>query len=157
MTRRGVIAAALLCILPVGAQAQQPTPQAFLEGIYKPYLGKNYPGQNYGQAERFFAPDLVRAMNADYAAAKRRDEVSLLNGDPFVCAQEWEIGKLTVSVSANDAPTTGTKTTGIVTFDNLGKPNRVTLDLVQTPAGWRIADIACSGDPTSLRTLYKLR
>lgn len=152
MIRRGVVAAALLCVLPVVVQAQQPTPQAFLERIYKPYLGKNYPGQNYGQADRFFAPDLVRAMNADYAAARRRGEVPLLDGDPFVCAQEWEIGKLAVSVSAN-----GAKTTGFVAFDNLGKPNRATLDLVQTPVGWRIADIACSGDPTSLRALYKLR
>ncbi len=152
MTRRGAIAAALLCILSRAAQAQQPTPQAFLEAIYKPYLDKNYRGQNYGQADRFFVPDIVRAMNADYAAAKRRGEVPLLDGDPFVCAQEWEISKLAVSVSTN-----GTKTTGIVAFDNLEKPTRVTLDLVQTPTGWRIADIACSGDPTSLRALYKLR
>ncbi|MDP1748781.1 MAG: DUF3828 domain-containing protein [Reyranella sp.] len=140
-----------------GVQAQQQTPQAFLEGIYKPYLDKSYRGQNYGQADRFFAPDLVRAMNADYTTAKRRGEVPLLDGDPFVCAQEWEIGKLAVAVSANGAQTAGAKTTGIVTFDNLGKPNRVTLDLVQTPVGWRIDDIACSGDPTSLRALYKLR
>lgn len=152
MTRRGAIAAALLCTIPVMVQAQQPTPQAFLEAIYKPYLDKNYRGQNYGQADRFFVPDLVRAMNADYADAKRRSEVPLLDGDPFVCAQEWEMGKLAVSVSAN-----GAKTTGIVAFDNLEKPTRVTLDLVQTPTGWRIADIACSGDPTSLRALYKLR
>ena len=89
---------------------------------------------------------------ADATAAARRREVPLLNGDPFVCAQDWEIGRLAVSVS-----TAGAKTTGVVTFDMMGKPRRVTLDLVQTPAGWRIADIVCSNDPTSLRALYKLR
>jgi hypothetical protein len=41
-----------------------------------------------------------------------------------------------------------------VGFENLGKQVRLTVDLIQTPAGWRIADIkAPSG---SLRALYKL-
>ncbi len=133
------------------ALAQLPSAQAFLDAIYKPYLDRNYPGQNYDDPGRFFAPDLARAMKADAAAAARRREVPLLDGDPFVCAQDWEIGRLAVSVS------TAARTTGIVTFDMLGKPRRVTLDLVQTPAGWRIADIVCSNDPTSLRALYKLR
>lgn len=137
---------------PNPALAQQLSAQAFLEAIYKPYLDRKYAGQNYDEPGGFFAPDLARAMKADATAAARRREVPLLNGDPFVCAQDWEIGKLAVSVS-----TAGTRTTGVVTFDMLGKPRRVTLDLVQTPAGWRIADAVCSSDPTSLRALYKLR
>ena len=45
--------------------------------------------------------------------------------------------------------------TATVTFANLGKPTRLLIELEQTPAGWRIADIkAPSG---SLRALYKLR
>jgi hypothetical protein len=145
-------AAGLLCVLFSGtAIAQQPSAQAFLEAIYKPYLAKNSPGQNYREADRLFAPDLARAMNADNAAAAKRGEVPLLDGDPFVCAQEWEISKLTISAS-----TAGTKTTGNVAFDTFGKPRQVTLDLVLTPTGWRIANIVCSSDPTSLRALYKL-
>lgn len=139
-------------VAPNLALAQRLSAQAFLEATYRPYLDRRYPGQNYDEPGRFFAPDLAHAMKADAAAAARRREVPLLNGDPFVCAQDWEIGKLTVSVS-----TAGTHTTGIVTFDMMGKPRRVTLDLVETPAGWRIADIVCSSDPTSLRALYKLR
>lgn len=138
--------------MPGLALAQLPSAQAFLEAIYKPYLDRNYPGQNYDEPGRFFAPDLARSMKADAAAAARRREVPLLDGDPFVCAHDWEIGKLAVSVS-----TAGSQTTGVVTSDMLGKPRRVTLDLVQTPAGWRIANIVCSNDQTSLRALYKLR
>jgi hypothetical protein len=146
------VLAALLCGLSASAAvAQQPSAQAFLEAIYKPYLAKNYGGQNYREADRLFAPDLARAMNADNAAAAKRGEVPLLDGDPFVCAQEWEVSKLTVAAS-----TAGTKTTGKVAFDMFGKPRQVTLDLVLTPAGWRIANIVCSSDPTSLRALYKL-
>ena len=146
------VLAALLCGLCTGAAvAQQPSAQAFLEAIYKPYLVKNSPGQNYREADRLFAPDLARAMNVDNAAAAKRGEVPILDGDPFVCAQEWDVSKLAVAVS-----TAGAKTTGNVTFDTFGKPRQVTLDLVLTPAGWRIANIVCSSDPTSLRALYKL-
>jgi len=147
-----MLACAGMLVAPSLASAQQPSARAFIEAIYKPYLEKAYSGQNYDEPGRFFAPDLARAMKADATAAARRREVPLLDGDPFVCAQDWEIGRLAVSVS-----TAGAKTTGVVTFDMMGKPRRVTLDLVQTPAGWRIADIVCSNDPTSLRALYKLR
>ena len=151
--RRRWAAAGLLCALFAGpAIAQQPSAQAFLEAIYQPYLAKKYPGQKYGETEHFFAPDLARAMETDYAAAARRGEVPRLDGDPFVCAQEWQVSRLTMAAS-----TAGAKTTGTVAFDNFDQPRQVTLDLVQTPAGWRIANIVCSNDPTSLRALYKLR
>ncbi|MDP1965201.1 MAG: hypothetical protein Q8K93_23710 [Reyranella sp.] len=39
-------------------------------------------------------------------------------------------------------------------FENQGKPVRLTVDLIQTPVGWRIADIAAPSG--SLRALYKL-
>ncbi len=67
---------------------------------------------------------------------------------PFLDAQDWEIKNLAISVKAD-----GPKATGEVAFDNLGKRTQITLDLVQTQAGWRIADIkAPSG---SLSDLYK--
>ncbi len=47
----------------------------------------------------------------------------------------------------------GPKATGEVSFDNLGKPTKVTIDLVQTQAGWRIADIKTPSG--SLSELYK--
>ncbi len=40
-----------------------------------------------------------------------------------------------------------------VAFDNLGKHTQITLDLVQTQAGWRIADIKSPSG--SLSDLYK--
>lgn len=80
--------------------------------------------------------------------AKRRAEVPKLDGDPFLDAQDWNIKDLAISVKAD-----GPKATGQVTFDNLGKHTEINLDLVQTPAGWRIANIkAPSG---SLSDLYK--
>ena len=90
-------------------------------------------------------------MAKDYAEAKKRNEVPKLNGDPFIDAQDWEIANVSVS-----AWVTGPSTAmGVASFTNFGKPVRVTLELVSTPAGWRIVDIkAPSG---SLRALFKTR
>lgn len=152
MLRRTAIAApaALLCALPPGARAQQPTAQAFLQAIYEPYLKAGFKGQPYTDAARFFAPDLARAMSRDMQAAKLRGQPPILDGDPFIDAQDWQVSNLVVRVSG-----TGDSATGVVSFTNLGKPKRLAIDLARTDAGWRVADIA--GSSGSLRALYKVR
>jgi len=146
LNRRWTIAA--LCALPFDASSQTSTPDGFLRGIYDPYLMEGFKGQPYWQVSRYFVPDLARAIETDMREAKRRGEVPKLDGDPFLDAQDWNIKDLTISVKAD-----GPKATGQVTFDNLGKHTEITLNLVQTQAGWRIADIkAPSG---SLSELYK--
>ena len=137
-----------LCLLPFGAHGQTTTPDAFLHSIYDPYLKADFKGQPYWQVSRFFAPELARAIEADMREAKRRGEVPKLDGDPFLDAQDWEVKDLAISVEPD-----GQKAIGRVSFDNVGKRTEITLELVQTPAGWRIADIkAPSG---SLSALYK--
>ena len=145
--RRRAIVVALLA-LPFEARSQAVSPQAFLQSIYDPYLKAEFRGYSFEQANRFFVPTLARAIDADMRDAKRRGEVPKLDGDPFLDAQDWEIKNLAISVKAD-----GPKATGEVAFDNLGKPTRITLDLVQTQAGWRIADI--KGPSGSLSDLYK--
>ena len=146
LSRRWAIVA--LCALPFDASSQTSTPDGFLRGIYDPYLMEGFKGQPYWQVSRYFVPDLARAIETDMREAKRRGEVPKLDGDPFLDAQDWNIKDLTISVKAD-----GPKATGQVTFDNLGKHTEITLNLVQTQAGWRIADIkAPSG---SLSELYK--
>ena len=146
LSRRLAIAA--LSALPWAALAQTQSPQTFLQSIYEPYLKAGFKGQPYWQVDRFFASGLARAIDADMREAKRRVEVPKLDGDPFLDAQEWDIENLAISVKA-DGPTA----TGEVTFDNFGKRTQVALDLVQTPAGWRIADVK---SPSGLLSaLYK--
>jgi hypothetical protein len=132
--RRGLVAA--LCLLPVASRAQGATAEAFLHSIYDPYLDSGFKGQPYWQPSRFFVADLARVIEEDMRDAKRRGEVPKLDGDPFLDAQDWEIKNLRIAVT-----TDGPKTTGRVTFDNFDKATEVILDLRQTPAGWRIADI----------------
>jgi hypothetical protein len=146
LRRRAIVAA--LSALPFEARSQALSPQAFLQSIYDPYLKAGFKGQPYWQVDRFFVPALARVIDADMREAKRRVEVPKLDGDPFLDAQEWDIENLAISVKAD-----GPKATGEVSFDNFGKRTQVALDLVQTPAGWRIADIK---SPSGLLSaLYK--
>ena len=144
--------AAVFPALQAAAQTQAaretPSPEAFLRGIYTPYPSDDFKGQPFWQVDRFFAPELGRAIEDDMREAKRRGEVPKLDGDPFIDAQDWDIEKLNISVK-----TEGTKATGFVSFENQGKPTQITLDLIHTGVGWRIADIkAPSG---TLSDLYK--
>ena len=141
----------LLAALPVAAQAQpQQSAQAFLESLYAPYRTKGFRGQPYTQAERFFEPILARAMQRDYQLAQRNGVPPTLNGDPFVDAQDWEVSNLSVRATES-----GERATGIVSFTNFDKKKTLAVELVQTPGGWRISDIAGAGG--SLRALYKVK
>ena len=140
----------LLLAAPFGAAAQEKTPRAFVEDIYRPYQTKGFKGQPYWKPVPFFAPDLAAAIERDTAQAKQRKEVPVLDGDPFVDAQDWEISDLLIAVSDGNG-----KAQAAVTFKNLGEPKALALLLVRTPQGWRIVDIVSANG--SLRALYKLR
>jgi hypothetical protein len=151
MKRRTLLLLGILA--PFAAQAQQPvqqTAQAFLESLYAPYRTKDFKGQPYTRAERFFEPILAHAMQRDYQRAKGNGVPPTLNGDPFVDAQDWEISDLSVRVTAS-----GERATGTVSFVNFTQKKTLAVSLVQTPGGWRIADIV--GGSGSLRALYKTK
>ena len=83
-------------------------------------------------------------------AGQRSGPVAILNGDPFVDAQEWEIANLSIRAAQS-----GEQATGIVSFTNLKQKKTLAIELVKTPNGWRIADIA--GSSGSLRALYRIK
>ncbi len=152
--RRQILALPLLALatLPLAARAQSQaqSPQSFLQSIYDPYLKDGFKGQPYWLVDRYFAPDLARAIEADMREARRRSEVPALDGDPFLDAQDWDVENLAINVKTDDD---GAKATGEVTFDNLGKRTQVTLDLLRTGMGWRIIDIKSPSG--QLSDLYK--
>ncbi|WP_428683524.1 DUF3828 domain-containing protein [Reyranella sp.] len=148
--RRLLLAGLVTGLARTDASAQAATAQAFVENLYRPYLAKGFRGQPYDDTARFFVPALAHAIDRDNREAKLRNEVPTLNGDPFVDAQDWEISRLSIDVTAS-----GDAATARVSFQNFGETKRVLLELAKTPAGWRIAEIkAPSG---SLKALYKLK
>ena len=152
--RAGTFFFGLILIAAVSgpALAQGASPSAFITSIYKPYTRKTYKGARLdtpARIRRYFEPALANAIVKDMEADKRK-EVPTLDGDPFIDAQDWEVANLTMDVKQ-----TGEKALATVNFTNFRELKTVSLDLVKTSAGWRIADIrAPSG---SLRELYKLK
>ena len=149
------IAAASWAFAAAGALAQTGSPEAFLDGLYKPYLAKQQKGTSLAsdvEIRSYFASPLADAIIKDFAEAAKRNEVPDLNGDPFVDSQDWQISNLAIAVKMDGAD----RATGTVTFINYKEKETVTLDLVRTPAGWRIAEIApaavrCAGYTSSNR------
>jgi Protein of unknown function (DUF3828) len=136
------------------AAAETASPQSFVDGIYKHYLGKNSKGlalSNDALIRRYFAPPLADAIVKDFAQAHKAGEVPLLNGDPFVDAQDWEIENLKTAVKSTGASTA----VATASFVQFMEPRTVTLELVNTPAGWRIAEIRSASG--SLRAFYELK
>lgn len=149
-----VVSAAALIVMAFTAAAETASPQAFIDGIYKNYIGKDSKGlalSSEAIIRRYFAPPLSDAMVKDFTTAWKRGEVPNLDGDPFVDAQDWEVSGLKTAVKS-----TGSNTAvATVSFTMFDKPRTVTLDLVNTSAGWRISEIRSPSG--SLRALYKLK
>ncbi len=102
--------------------------------------------------QRYFEPSLAAQMVKDQNDAAQRKEVSTLDFDPFVDAQDWDIAAYNVTVSDKGAD----KASATVTFNNFGKPQTVVLDLVKIKNDWKINDIAWTPheNPKTLRALY---
>jgi hypothetical protein len=134
------------------AFAAEPSAQNFLNGIYAAYKGKNSKGialDNHAAYARYFTPELAKLIEDDAAAAAKAGDVSSLEGDPFIDAQDWQINSFTIAVK----DTGPDKALGTVTFKNLKENMAVELDLLKLKDGWRIDEIRTKTG--SLRDLFK--
>ena len=137
--------------LPLPARADAEA-QKFLEGIYKKYVGQNTPGVVFDSNETalaYFTPELAAMIAGDAGRAQQNDEPPLLDGDPFIGAQDWDIKDVAIRVR-DVAPD---KAIGLVSFTNMSERQTVELDLKKLPQGWRIDEIRWSDG--SLRDLLK--
>jgi hypothetical protein len=137
--------------MAITANAETESPHDFIDDIYERYRGKGSKGlalSNEAAIRRYFAPPLADAIANDFAAAQKAGEPPLLERDPFIDAQLREIENFDATVRMI-GPGTAVATAAFVINE---ESRTVTLDLVTTPAGWRIADIRWSSG--SLRTLY---
>jgi hypothetical protein len=159
-TRRTVIFA-FLCAAPallaptMGAAAGDATALAFVTDIYAAYKGKDakgHPLDDERAIRRFFEPALAALMVKDQRAAAKRGEVGLLDFDPFIDAQDWDIANVDIAVD----DTAAGKTNATVKFTNFDKPVTVRLDLIRIKNDWRIGDITWTrdGKADNLRKIY---
>lgn len=158
LSRRNIILAAMAVVVAKPVSAADASARAFVIGIYAAYKGNNaqgHPLDRAGAIERYFAPSIAAAMIKDRNVGARRQEVGTLDFDPFVDAQDWDIGAFDITVS-DAAPR---KARATVKFTNAGSRRVVVLDLVEVKSGWRIDDIAWQryGKRDTLRGLFVSR
>lgn len=118
------------------------SPQAFVAALYAHYDGKG-PGAgiDYGndaEIDQWFAPGLAALVRADLARGAASNEPPVLDGDPFVNAQEWDVSGVAIAIGKTADPL---KSTAMVTFRSMGEAREVRLDLAAGGDGWKIADI----------------
>ena len=157
LTRRKILLAAGCAALAPAAPARavDAPALAFVTAIYDAYKGKDSPGiaLNDDRAlRRYFEPTLAALIRKDRKAASRRGEAPILDGDPFVDANGWEIAAFDITMNE---PEPG-KAVATVRFSNSGTPKTVVLDLVSIRKEWRISDIIWQrdGKPEALRGLF---
>jgi hypothetical protein len=155
LTRRTLILGAAGAVLAAPAFARDASATAFITAIYNSYRSKDAKGiplDSERMIRRYFEPRLATLMVKDRQAAARRHEVGLLDFDPFLDAQDWDVTAVDIVVS--DA-TVG-KAQATVKFVNLGEARSVLLDLVQVKQAWRIYDITWQRDGAAetLRAIF---
>ncbi|WP_448205240.1 hypothetical protein [Azospirillum sp. sgz302134] len=161
MRRRSLLMAAALAIfvglpggLPAG-MAAEPTPEAFVSGLYRHYVGKGARGLDLHDpalCRRLFTPDTAALLTADRREVARLGETGRLDFDIFVAGQDWELAK---PPQVRAEPTGRTSATVIAEGVNGLGPATVRYDLVKTDAGWRIQDMRWTDIPDSLRAILQ--
>jgi len=134
-----------LAVTTGAARAAEPSAKAFVQAIYAAYQGRDANGialDTDASVRRYFAPALAALIIKDRKQAA--GEVGMLGSDPFIDAQDWEIGAVDVAVRDIAAD----KARATVAFKSLGQLTTVVLDLVKLKQGWRISDIAWDREGT---------
>jgi Protein of unknown function (DUF3828) len=155
-TRRTLLLdAACAAVASKALAAAEVTALAFATDIYAGYKGNDSPGHaldNERAIRRYFEPSLAAQIVKDQKLAAKRGEVGLLDFDPFIGAQEWDISDFDIAVDE----TAPGKARATVKFANLGKETAAVLDLVKIKNDWRVADIIWlrDGKSENLRGIY---
>ena len=144
------LAGLVMTLVAAPGLAQDAGAKAFLQGVYATYQtsDKAVDISSEKLAGRYFVPSLARLIGQDVAQSKKRNEVGKLDFDPFIGGQDWAPTRIDLAVAPGIAADRATATARF-TAPGEKQPTAVTLDLVRTAAGWRIADIHWSGQPDS--------
>src|SRR3954451_13027953 len=138
----------LLALAWAGAQPAG-KPRHFLEDVYASYRQSDF--SPFAHANRYFAPRLLAAINEDSRLA--RGEVGYLDGDPVCQCQDTSGMHPSVTSVRQQGPRMAIVRVSIGWEGEKARP--ATFKLVRTKAGWRIADVSSSDEPSLLGALEK--
>jgi len=141
----------ILPLILIAALAADPlipeTPTAYMEHLYARYSEPTF--NPLTQPGLYFAPKLAAAIEEDSRLAK--GEVGYLDGDP-ICQCQDPAGLKAVVANERMIGTGKAEVRVSIGLDGY-QPRPATFSLVQTKAGWRIADISSVDEASLLRAL----
>lgn len=129
-----------LCQVAAAKPAEGLSPKAVVQTLYEGYMAvkpDDYSDPLDGfSLEDHMTPDLYRLYYVG-STANTVDEVPILDWDPFINGQDFDIKSVTVTAKSIDA------THQVVTaiFNNSGIDCKVLYDFVLTEAGWRMDNL----------------
>lgn len=161
VSRRNIVAG-LIVLVPIPTfgkepNAKEPSAKAFLDKIYRQYLGSSTSGTegvalaDAKAVRAYFTVGLASLIIDDRSLETAHGQSPVLDGDPFVGHREWDISSLAIKVKRISA----FKATGTITFTNKGAPETIVLELQRFCNDWRIADIEWNSG--SLRNAFRRR
>lgn len=145
MKRIALLLAAAAVAAPAGAQGQ--SARGFVEQIYGGYLHDSFNPLDH--IDRYFAPPLAKEIRADSSGG----EVGYLDGDPLCDCQDFSGLKPRIqSVQQKGKAAADAR---IVMDFGSEDARTVTLHLVLTKYGWRVADVTTKDERSLLSALRR--
>jgi hypothetical protein len=162
--QRIAIAFLCLCAASLSARAASGTedPAGVIRALYaadQPWAGKNLDLGNQQTLARYFSPDLVKQFLQLDAAAKHcsPDDVCGFDFEPFYDTQDFDDHPdIKLRIEALPPASAHHYAVYFTVLKSEGE-HRLEYKLVQTPGGWRIADILYpeAGDDHALTDMIK--
>lgn len=146
----------LLLVVSVSVSfAQSSAPETVVKELYKIHdqdlknsSDRILSGENRQNLDKFFDKTLADYIWKDLTT--ERDEIGVLDFDPFYNAQDFEIKKLSIS----KGKIIGSKATVVAKFQNFGAKVSLTYQLIRQNSAWKISDIKYA-DGSSLVGYFK--
>lgn len=136
-------------------QINQTSPDALVKDLYKVHdqdmkseNDRILSGKNRTYLDKYFDTTLADLIWKDLTTHK--DEVGVLDFDPFYNAQDFDVKNLVVGQPKIE----NGKATVVVTFENSGRKDTLSYSLVQQNSAWKISDIKYT-DGSSLIGYFK--
>ena len=114
-------------------------PRGLIEYAYAPYLNEADPFPD--DPTEIYSPTL-RQLWDEMAAKSEASEVPIIDFDPLINAQDYEVSEFTVA----DPVIEGDSATVVVSFTNFGEPQELHFELIRRAEGWKIDDIESVGE-----------
>jgi hypothetical protein len=134
-------------LAPAPAAAPAETPRAFVERLYAAYRNPDF--SPLSRPERVFAPPLVSAIGEDRRLS--RDEVGFMDADPL-CECQDPSGMRPRIEAVSEQGRGGAIVRVTLRFGPTDRRD-LRLRLVRLAAGWRVADVSSTDQPSLLADL----